>query len=319
MQMSALMTSHVVRLARIDEEVWLSACCDTSLEEGEAVLWHYSHIVQALDNLQLALQVLCLIEQGGLPVTLWVGLWSVHIALAIHHLVPVPVDNRTACYAYLEHVRVVGHQRDGHESAEAPAVNTNLVSIYVRKRLQIFYTLHLVLHLNLSELAESSLLESLATVLASTVVEDEEQIALFCHVGFPTTARVVPARIYVVGMRSTIYIYNGRILLVWVEVYRLHHSPVEVGFAIGSLDGTAAVLRHIVALPRVLGCEVSGALAVLGVHEGNLARYGRSRVVVEDILSVLTQSGTVPSLAAIIYQRTLAGLCIYGKDVSLDR
>ena len=55
MQMSALMTSHVVRLARIDEEVWLGACCDASLEEGEAVLWHYSHIVQALDNLQLAL------------------------------------------------------------------------------------------------------------------------------------------------------------------------------------------------------------------------------------------------------------------------
>ena len=51
MQVSALMTSHVVRLARIDEEVWLGACCDASLEEGEAVLWHYSHIVQALDNL----------------------------------------------------------------------------------------------------------------------------------------------------------------------------------------------------------------------------------------------------------------------------
>jgi hypothetical protein len=34
MQMSALMTSHVVRLARIDEEVWLGACCDASLEEG---------------------------------------------------------------------------------------------------------------------------------------------------------------------------------------------------------------------------------------------------------------------------------------------
>ena len=80
MQMSALMTSHVVRLARIDEEVWLGACCDASLEEGEAVLWHYGHIVQALDNLQLALQVLCLIEQRGLLVTFWVGLWGVHIA-----------------------------------------------------------------------------------------------------------------------------------------------------------------------------------------------------------------------------------------------
>ena len=100
MQVSALMTSHVVRLAWIDEEVWLSTCCDASLEEGETVLWHYGHVVQALDNLELALQVLCLVEQGGLLVTLWIGLRGVHIALAIHHLVPVPVDDRTTCHAY---------------------------------------------------------------------------------------------------------------------------------------------------------------------------------------------------------------------------
>ena len=178
MQVSALMTSHVVRLTWIYEEIWLGTGCDTCLQEGEAVLWHYGHIVQALDNLQLALQVLSLIEQGCLLVTFWVGLRSVHIALAIHHLVPVPVDNRTAGYAYLEYVRIVGHQRDGHESTEAPSVNANLVGIYVRQGLQVLYTLHLVLHLYLTQLAEGGLLESLATVLTATVVEDEEQIAL---------------------------------------------------------------------------------------------------------------------------------------------
>ena len=61
-QVSTLMTSHVVRLTWIYEEIWLGTCCDTSLQEGEAVLWHHGHIVQALDNLQLALQVLSLIE-----------------------------------------------------------------------------------------------------------------------------------------------------------------------------------------------------------------------------------------------------------------
>ena len=63
MKMSALMASHVVRLARIDEEVGLGTGCDTCLQEGEAVLWHHGHVVQTLDNLQLALQVLGLIEQ----------------------------------------------------------------------------------------------------------------------------------------------------------------------------------------------------------------------------------------------------------------
>ena len=110
MQVSALVTSHVMRFAWVYEEIWLCTCCDTCLQEGEAMLWYYSYIVQALDNLQLTLQVLSLIEQGCLLVTLWVGLWGIHIALAIHHLVPVPVDYRTACYAYLEYVRIVGHQ-----------------------------------------------------------------------------------------------------------------------------------------------------------------------------------------------------------------
>ena len=63
MQVSALVTSHVMRLAWVDEEVWLCTCCDTCLQEGEAMLWYDSHVVQALDNLELALEVLRLVEQ----------------------------------------------------------------------------------------------------------------------------------------------------------------------------------------------------------------------------------------------------------------
>ena len=80
MQVSALVTSHVMRFAWVYEEIWLCTCCDTCFQEGEAMLWYYSYIVQALDNLQLTLQVLSLIEQGCLLVTLWVGLWGIHIA-----------------------------------------------------------------------------------------------------------------------------------------------------------------------------------------------------------------------------------------------
>ena len=121
------------------------------------------------------------------------------------------------------------------------------------------------------------------------------------------------------GVRSAIYIYNGRILLVRVEVHRLHHSPVEVGFAVVCLDRTAAVLRHVVALPWVLGCEVSRTLAVFGVHDGNLARHGWSRVVIIDKLSVLAQGSVVPSLAAIVHHGTFAALGIHHEDVTLDR
>ena len=193
------------------------------------------------------------------------------------------------------------------------------VGIHVWKRLQVFHALHLVLHLYLSQLSEGSLLESLATVLTASVIEDEEQKALLCHVGLPATAAIVPTGIHVVGMRSTIYIYNSRVLLVRVEVDRLHHSPVEVGLAVGSLDGTATVLWHVVTLPWVLGGEVRSAVAYLHVDDGYLARYGWSGVVVVEILSALAQCSVVPTFAVVIHHGTLSCLCIYQEDIALDR
>ena len=64
-------------------------------------------------------------------------------------------------------------------------MNAHAVLIDVRQRLEIFHSLHLVLHLLLSELTECSLLEVLSAMLASAVVEDEEQIAFLCHVCLP--------------------------------------------------------------------------------------------------------------------------------------
>ena len=62
---------------------------------------------------------------------------------------------------------------------------TNAVGINIRQSLQVFHTLHLVLHLLLTKLAECSLLKCLATILRTTVVENKEQIAILCHVCLP--------------------------------------------------------------------------------------------------------------------------------------
>lgn len=63
MQMDGLMTTHVVGLTRIDEEVGLSAGGDASLEERECMLRNDNRVVESDDDLQLALQVLSLVEQ----------------------------------------------------------------------------------------------------------------------------------------------------------------------------------------------------------------------------------------------------------------
>ena len=104
MEMNALMSPHIMRFTRIDEEVGLGTCLDALGKERQTVLRHYGFIVIACDDLQLTLQVLGFAQQTGLLVTLRVRLGRVHIAFSVHHLVPVPVDDRTACYAYLEYL-----------------------------------------------------------------------------------------------------------------------------------------------------------------------------------------------------------------------
>ena len=101
-----------------------------------------------VDNLKTTLEVLGLVEQAGLGISLGVGLRGVHITLAIHHLIVFPVDDRTSCHAYLERLRMAAHQVGRHESAEAPSVHTDTVGIDVGQRLQIGHTRHLVSHLH---------------------------------------------------------------------------------------------------------------------------------------------------------------------------
>ena len=178
-------TPHIVLFAGIGEEVGLGAGLDAGIEERETVLGHDGAVVVARDNLQLAFQVACLADKAALLVAFGVLLRGVHIALAVHHLVVFPVDDGAAGHADLEHVGVVGHQRDGHIATIRPAVDAEAVGIDVGQRLQVADTLHLVLHLHLSQLPEGGLLEVAATVLGASVVEDEDDVALLGHIGLP--------------------------------------------------------------------------------------------------------------------------------------
>ena len=67
MQVYALMATHVVGLARIDEESGLGTHGNTSLEERVAVLREHRRVVEALDDLQFALEVLGLGQEGSSP------------------------------------------------------------------------------------------------------------------------------------------------------------------------------------------------------------------------------------------------------------
>ena len=63
--MNALMSPHIVRLTRIDEEVGLGTCLDALGKERQTVLRNHGFIVIACDDLQLTLQVFSRSPQGS--------------------------------------------------------------------------------------------------------------------------------------------------------------------------------------------------------------------------------------------------------------
>ena len=286
-QMGTLMTSHIVRFARVDEIIGLSTIQYALVQERTSVLGYHCGIIFSDNDLQSSFQVLGLGNQAGLGVSLRIGLRGVHVTLAVHHFIPTPVDDRTTSYAYLEYVRMVGHHGNSHETAKTPAMYAYAVSVYIRQAFQELYAFQLVTCFFLSQLAEGSLLKFLASILTASIVEDEEQVALLRHVGFPSTGRIMPPCVYVVGMRATIYIYNSGILLVGVEVHGLHHAPIEVSHAVSGFQCPAYILWHVVAFPWVWSLEVARALGVFRVYYLQYTRHGGLLIVVEDIFATL--------------------------------
>ena len=135
----------------------------------------------------------------------------VHISFSVHHLVPFPVDHRTSCDSHLEDLRVVGDQRDCHESAVAPAVHSYPVLIDVRQLHEHLHAFHLVSHLSLTALPVDSLLEFCSTVLCAAVVLDIDQIASLSHVHLPSAKFAGEGVADHLGVRTSIYIDDHRI------------------------------------------------------------------------------------------------------------
>ena len=263
----------------------------------------------SVDNLKTPLEVLGLVEQAGLGISLGVGLRGVHITLAIHHLIVFPVDDRTSCHAYLERLRMAAHQVGRHESAEAPSVHTDTVGIDVGQRLQVGHTRHLVSHLHFAQLAEGGLLECLSSPLTAPVVQDEHQVALGSHVGFPSTQAPVPGCLHVVGMRTAIDVDDGGVFLLGVKTDGFHHAVIQVGGAIIGLDAATGNLRNTetILLPTVGSQEQVLALARLGAQQVDAAGYGGRTVGIQHLLAVGTEFHTVYAIL-FTYEDGLASL-----------
>ena len=109
MKVHHILAHHIVPVAGIGEVIGLCARVLASPEERKRMLRNARRVVKAVDNLQASLEVSGFVEQAAFAVTVGILLRRVHIPLAVHHLVILPVDYRPAGHSYLEHVGISEH------------------------------------------------------------------------------------------------------------------------------------------------------------------------------------------------------------------
>ena len=163
--------------------------------------------------MQATFEIFCLQKQIASLISLGVCLRSVHVSLAIHYFVIFPVYNRTAGYSHLEHIGIGAHKIGCHESAEAPAVNSELFAVDVRQRFQKLNAFNLILHLFVAEMTECNAFEIEPAIFRTPVVEHENYISFLRHIYFPAAKTVKMITIYIVGVRTSVNVNHSGVFL----------------------------------------------------------------------------------------------------------
>ncbi len=173
-QVGAVHAIHIVVMTRINEVIQLFSIVDAVFNEHEAVLPHHDRVGSAMNQEQLAFELVGFVFKTRQLVAFGIFFRCVHVTFAVHDFIVFPVHDGTACHRHLESFRMIDFQRCGHEAAVTPSVGTNAVGIDIRKGFQVGDARHLVAHFKLSALAVYALLESLAAVGRATVVKRED-------------------------------------------------------------------------------------------------------------------------------------------------
>ena len=128
----------------------------------------------------------------------------------------------------------------------------------------------------------------------------------------------MPRGIYIVCMRTSIYVNHCRILLCLIEISRANQAIVEVCHAISSLDSAAKELWCLVSLPRVSSCEDIPRLLSLGIGELHVVWNSRLGVVIYEIKSGSRERSIVYA-TSVVEESALSCLNVYRIDIHLER
>lgn len=242
--MDAVVATHVVLVVGIDEVIDLLASFDAGIDELDAVLPHNGVVFCSVDDEETAFKVFGLGGEGVVGIAFGVLVGHVHVALAVHDFVPFPIDDGTACATHFEDFWVGKLHGDSHEAAEAPTFHAHAVLIDIGERLKVFDAFHLVGHLDGAELAMGAALELEATVVGAAVIDGEDDVSLLGKVEEVEVAATEPVIRDQLAVWAAIDIDEGGILLALVHVGRGDEAIVEVGHAVGGLDGAHLDAGH---------------------------------------------------------------------------
>src|SRR5690606_21037658 len=117
-----------------------------------------------------------------------VFLGRIHITFGIHYFIEFPIHYWSAGNPYGKHIRFPEHKGCGHESAKAPAVDTQSFSVDKGKGFQVFHPFHLICHFHRTEVPEYCLFKSEPAVSTSTTIHGKYHITTLCHVFVPQIA-----------------------------------------------------------------------------------------------------------------------------------
>ena len=115
-------------------------------------------------------------------------------------------------------------------------------------------------------MAEGAVLEVQSAVVAATAVNRKHDISFLSHVQVPSTGIVEAVVMNQLGMRTTVYIDDGRVFLVRVEVDRFDKTVVEVCLSVGRFQCTQCDFRQVVVFNQRVGS---------GQQYGSLLSVGR--------------------------------------------
>ena len=106
--------------------------------------------------------------------------------------------------------------------------------------------------------------------LVAAIVNSEHDVPFVCHIDIPAAGTILPASGYHLCMRTSVYIYNGRILFIRIHISRFNKAVIDIGYTVCCFDCTDN--RHFEPKEWIGSSKQINAFTCLSINDINFSR-----------------------------------------------